>query len=57
MGGDGSWVTILRLSSCSGEGSVGWNWDRLTALRQGHWEDNVAKGDFAHHASQKTVLL
>ena len=38
-------MTILRLSSCSGEGSVGWYWDRLTALRQGHWEEDVAKGD------------
>lgn len=37
-------MTILRLSSCPGEGSVGWNWDRLMALRQGHGEEDVAEG-------------
>lgn len=23
---------------------MGWNWDRLTALRQGHWEEDAAEG-------------
>lgn len=46
-------MTILRLPSYPGEGSVGWNWDRLKGLGQGHLEEDEAEGEFAQHASQR----